>query len=83
MQISIRTNGLIGENQKGLAGRNNQRGGTASLRSRPCVERNAVFGARLRVFLCIFQSIKREPDTYHNGLGYIYLIRYLDSVLTL
>ena len=32
----------------------NRKGGTASLCSRTRVKRNAVFGARLRVFLCIF-----------------------------
>ena len=32
----------------------NGKGGTASLRSRTCFKRNAVFRARLRVFLCIF-----------------------------
>ena len=35
--------------------RSNRKGGTASLRARTCVKRNAVFSARvLRVFLCIF-----------------------------
>ena len=39
--------------------------------TRTCVKRNAVFGARLRVFLSVFSKSKRESDMYQNGLGYI------------
>ena len=57
-----------------------ERGGTASLRSRTCVKRNAVFGARFEgLSLCSLYQ-KRESDTYQNRLGYIsdtYLRPYL------
>ena len=50
--------------------RNNRKGGTASLRSRTCVKRNAVFGAHFKG-LSLYFYIKKESDTYQNGLGYI------------
>ena len=47
-----------------------ERGGTASLRSRTCVKRNAVFGARFKG-LSLHFLYKRQSDTYQDGLGYI------------
>ena len=47
--------------------RNNRKGGTTSLRSRTCIKRNAVYGARFKVF----SLSKWESNTYQNGFGYI------------
>ena len=44
-----------GQNYFQIIFRNHRKGGTASLRSRTCVKRNVVFGARCKgLFLCIF-----------------------------
>ena len=50
-----------------------EKGRTASLRSRTCVKRNAVFGARFKG-LSLYFYIKRESATCQNGLD-TYLIR--------
>ena len=67
--------GLRGNRNRGNSSerfcRNNRKGGTASLRSRTCLKRNAVFGARFKGFFFVFSISKRESDTYQNGLGYI------------
>ena len=49
--------------------RNNRKGGTACLRSRKCVKRNAVFGAHFKGLSLFF--LYHKSDTYQNGLGYI------------
>ena len=51
--------------------RNNPKGGTASLRSRTCVKRNALFGARFKGLSLHLLYQKGNSDTYQNGLGYI------------
>ena len=62
---------LGGDLGHGHSPRNNRKGGTASLRSRTCIKRNAVFGARFKGLPLYFLLSKGESDTYQNGLGYI------------
>ena len=54
--------------------RNNRKGGTASLRSRTCVKRNAVFGARFKGLSLYFLYQKRNLIRIKMGLD-TYLIR--------
>ena len=54
--------------------RNNPKGGTASLRSRTCIKRNAVFGARLKGLSLYFRYGKGNLIRIKTGLD-TYLIR--------
>ena len=54
--------------------RNNRKGGTASLRSRTCVRRNAVFGARSKGLSLYFSYQKEHLTRIKTGVD-TYLIR--------
>ena len=55
-------------------GRNNRKGGTAGLRSRTCVKRNAVFSARFQGLSLYFLYQKENLIRIKTGLD-TYLIR--------
>ena len=54
--------------------RNNRKGGTASLRSRTCVKRNSMFGARVEGLSLYFLYQKGNLTRIKTGLD-TYLIR--------
>ena len=58
----------------GLSDRNNRKGGTASLRSRTCVKRNVVSGARFKGLSLYFIYQQRNLIRIKTGLD-TYLIR--------